>query len=93
MDVKTAFLHGHLEERIYIEQPSDFRDPGSEGKVCLLQKSLYGLKQSPRQWYKWFDSYVHSIGLPGVSLIPVFMFSLLRMVLGCSYSCMWMTCL
>ena len=63
MDVKTAFLHGHLEERIYMEQPPDFRDPGSEEKVCLLQKSLYGLKQSPRQWYKRFDSYVRSIGL------------------------------
>ena len=63
MDVKTVFLHGHLEERIYMEQQPDFRDPGSEGKVCLLQKSLYGLKQSPRQWYKRFDSYVRSIGL------------------------------
>ena len=36
MDVKTVFLHGHLEERIYMEQPPDFRDLGSEGKVCLL---------------------------------------------------------
>ena len=63
MDVKMTFLHGYLEERIYMEQPPDFRDPRSEGKVCLLQKSLYGLKQSPRQWYKRFDSYVHSIGL------------------------------
>ena len=33
MDVKMTFLHGHLEERIYMEQPPDFRDPGSEGKV------------------------------------------------------------
>ena len=48
MDVKMAFLHGHLEERIYMEQLLGFRDPGSEEKVCLLQKSLYGLKQSPR---------------------------------------------
>ena len=62
MDVKTAFLHGHLEERIYMEQPPDFRDPGSEEKICLLQKLLYGLKQSSRQWYKQFDSYVCSIG-------------------------------
>ena len=49
MDVKTAFLHGQLDETIYMEQPPGFREPGSEGKVCLLQKSLYGLKQSPRQ--------------------------------------------
>ena len=48
MDVKTAFLHGHLEESIYMEQPQGFREPGSKEKVCLLKKSLYGLKQSPR---------------------------------------------
>ena len=45
MDVKTAFLHGHLEESIYMEQPQGFREPGSKEKVCLLKKSLYGLKQ------------------------------------------------
>nr|GFA11517.1 copia LTR rider [Tanacetum cinerariifolium] len=47
LDVKTAFLHGNLEEVIYMRQP-----PGYEqgNKVCLLEKSLYGLKQSPRQW-------------------------------------------
>nr|GEU69166.1 retrotransposon protein, putative, Ty1-copia subclass [Tanacetum cinerariifolium] len=47
LDVKTAYLHGNLEEVIYMKQP-----PGYEqgNKVCLLKKSLYGLKQSPRQW-------------------------------------------
>ena len=63
MDVKIVFLHKHLEESTYMEQPPGFREPGAEWKVCLLQKSLYGLKQSPRQWYKRFDSYVRSIGL------------------------------
>ena len=63
MDIKMAFLYGHLEESIYMEQPPGFQEPGVEGKVCLLQKSLYGLKQSPRQWYKRFDSYVRSIKL------------------------------
>ncbi|GJW50989.1 retrotransposon protein, putative, ty1-copia subclass [Tanacetum coccineum] len=58
-DVKTAFLHGNLEEVIYMRQP-----PGYEqgNKVCLLKKSLYGLKQSPRQWYKRFDEYMLSNG-------------------------------
>ena len=50
MDVKTAFLHGDLEEEIYITQPDGFKVAGKEDWVCKLSKSLYGLKQSPRQW-------------------------------------------
>uniref|UniRef100_A0A2N9F230 Reverse transcriptase Ty1/copia-type domain-containing protein n=1 Tax=Fagus sylvatica TaxID=28930 RepID=A0A2N9F230_FAGSY len=51
-DVKTAFLHGNLEEEIFMVQPEGFKQPGTENLVCRLKKSLYGLKQSPRQWYK-----------------------------------------
>ena len=49
MDVKTVFLHGELEENIYMKQPEGYIQKGKENKVCLLKKSLYGLKQSPRQ--------------------------------------------
>jgi hypothetical protein len=49
LDIKTAFLHGDLEEKIYMDQPERFIVPGKENFVCKLKKSLYGLKQSPRQ--------------------------------------------
>ena len=49
MDVKTAFLHGELEEKIYMKQPEGYIQEGKENKVCLLNKSIYRLKQSPRQ--------------------------------------------
>ncbi|KAG8502420.1 hypothetical protein CXB51_000378 [Gossypium anomalum] len=58
LDVKTVFLYGELEEDIYMQQPEDFTLLEKEDYVCLLKKSLYSLKQSPRQWYKRFDSFM-----------------------------------
>jgi hypothetical protein len=48
LDVKAAFLHGELEEDIYMDQPKWFIVHGKEKYVCKLKRSLYGLKQSPR---------------------------------------------
>lgn len=52
IDIKTAYLHGNLEEEIYMEQPEGFVKKGSEHKVCRLNKAIYGLKQAGRQWFK-----------------------------------------
>ncbi|RVW49829.1 Retrovirus-related Pol polyprotein from transposon TNT 1-94 [Vitis vinifera] len=62
LDVKTSFLHGDLEEDLYMIQPEGFIVQGQENIVCKLIKSLYGLKQALRQWYKKFDSFMHRIG-------------------------------
>ena len=49
MDVKTAFLNGDLEEEIYMLQPEGCITLRQENKVCKLNKSLYSLKQAPKQ--------------------------------------------
>lgn len=48
LNVKSAFLNGFLQEKIYVEQPEGFVKKGDEDKVYLLKKALYGLKQAPR---------------------------------------------
>lgn len=62
MDVKTAFLHGYLDEDIYMEQPEGYVDEQFPEKVCLIKRSLYGLRQSPRQWNTRFDEFISSHG-------------------------------
>ena len=62
MDVMTAFLHGNLEEEIYMEQPEGFEQTGQTDLVCRLKKSLYGLKQAPRLWYQRFDTEIRANG-------------------------------
>lgn len=61
MDVVTAFLHGELKETIYMEQPQGFND-GSD-RVCKLQRSLYGLKQSSRVWNEKLNGVLLKFGL------------------------------
>ena len=58
MYVKIVFLNGDLEKNIYMDQPEDFVESGQDSKVCKLNKSLYGLKQEPKQWHEKFDSYM-----------------------------------
>lgn len=60
--MKTTFLHGDLVETMYMHQSEGFVMLENKDKVCLLKKSLYELKQSPRQWCKKFDYFMTSIG-------------------------------
>jgi hypothetical protein len=62
LDVKTTFLHGDLEEEIYMQQPQRYGVKGKENLVCKLNKRLYGLKQAPRQWYLKFDRFMKEQG-------------------------------
>ena len=58
MDVKSAFLHGDLEEEIYMSQPKGYTKDSS--LVCKLRKYMCGLKKSPRAWYAKMDSFLMS---------------------------------
>ncbi|GKA27936.1 ribonuclease H-like domain-containing protein [Tanacetum coccineum] len=62
LDVKNAFLHGDLSKTVYMHQPPGFWDYVHPDYVCLLQRSLYGLKQTPRAWFQRFASYITRVG-------------------------------
>ncbi|GAU22946.1 hypothetical protein TSUD_326740 [Trifolium subterraneum] len=56
LDVKSTFLHGELDEEVYVEQPLGY-EKGNKDMVYRLKKSLYGLRQAPRAWYSKIETY------------------------------------
>lgn len=62
LDVQNDFLHGVLSEDVYMRQPSGFQDPNFPHYVCKLLKSIYGLRQSSRTWFKKFSDYLEELG-------------------------------
>ncbi|MDF3686135.1 reverse transcriptase domain-containing protein, partial [Enterobacter hormaechei] len=62
LDGKTTFLYGDLHKEIHMAHAQGFEVKGKENLVCRLQKSLYGLKQEPHQWYVRFDNFMHEHG-------------------------------
>ena len=58
MDVKSDFIHGDLQEEIYMKKLEGYTSYPS--LICKLHKSLYGLKQAPRCWYAKMDAFLLS---------------------------------
>jgi hypothetical protein len=58
VDESSAFLHGHLQETVYMSQPPGFVNPMYHDAVCLLKKALYGLKQALQAWYHRLSFYL-----------------------------------
>ena len=62
LDAQNAFLHGKLEEEVYLREPPGYEDKTRPKYVCKLDKALYGLKQAPRAWYSRLSSKLVALG-------------------------------
>jgi histone deacetylase 1/2 len=62
LDIQNAFLHGVLEEEVFMRQPPGFEDTSQPGYLCRLDKALYGLKQAPRAWHARLSSVLCGLG-------------------------------
>lgn len=62
LDVQNAFLHGDLDETVFMLQPQGYIHPQYPQHVCKLHKSLYGLRQAPRSWFAKLSTKLQALG-------------------------------
>ncbi|MBW0487092.1 hypothetical protein O181_026807 [Austropuccinia psidii MF-1] len=87
MDVKTAFLHGKLDENLFIQIPEGYKRVQTS-TICLrLMKSLYGLKQSPRNWYLRIKQFFFEAGFRPSASNPHFFIRNRPQPLLCLHAC------
>ena len=89
MDVKIAFLHGDLDEELYIQ---GYAILGKVHLVCKLKRSLYGLKQALAKWYNKFDAIMVKDGLKEAMQTIVRTLKRMKMVPHLFSYCMQMIC-
>ena len=76
LDVQNAFLHGVLEEEVYMQKPPGYTDKVHPSYVCKLDKALYGLKQAPRAWYARLCGKLEQLGfIPSKADTSLFYFN------------------
>jgi len=68
-DITAAFIHGRVQETIYVHQPRGFHR-GQGDEVLKLKRTLYGLKQSPRYFFKYFTERLLKQGLTASKFDP-----------------------
>ncbi|WAQ84758.1 hypothetical protein PtA15_5A331 [Puccinia triticina] len=76
VDFKTAFLNGRLQEPIYMEQPPGFEDSQHPDWVCEVHRSIYGPKQSPREWNRELHDGLVQAGLQQSKYDPTLYFTI-----------------
>ena len=57
-DVKSEYLHGVIQEEVWVDQPEGFEVPGKENLPLCLKKVLYGMKQGGSQWRKMLREFM-----------------------------------
>ena len=76
LDVQNSFLHGNLEDDIYMKQSPSYEHQSFPNYVCKLDKALYGLKQDPREWYSRLSEKLQKLGFtPSRANISLFFYN------------------